>query len=184
LYRGRKAVIPKPLPTGDPAIVDEIVDIIRRLLAVKNKNGEETEVAFALQYLYRKSSVLPEYLKGSDSVLYQALSKSFDVSLHPVVLHETSDYEGSYNTSDATLCAYRFPHSGDEEKSDSDSDEDQRYRRRYRRHDTVDTVFHLPRSTAITHISRVEYVEHAGNEAIIGEGKYFGGGMFVKSKVA
>jgi hypothetical protein len=45
-----------------------------------------------------------------------------------------------------------------------------------------DTVFHLPRSSAIRNISQREYVEHAGNEAILGEGKYFGGGMFVKEK--
>ena len=168
---------------GDPAVIDEIVNIIGRLLSDKNEDAPD-HVAFALQYLYRKSSILPEYLKGSDSLLYQALSKTFNVSLQPVVLYERSDYEGFYRTSEADLAAFVFPHTlsqgSDDESSDS-SDERPRYRMWFDR-EKREMVFHLPHSSAIRHISQRNYVANAGNEAIFGEGKYFGGGMFVESK--
>jgi hypothetical protein len=195
LYEHRKAVIPKSLLVGDPAVVDEIVDIIRGLLAVKEK-GVENEVAFPLQYLYRKASILPEYLKGSDSLLYQALSKTFEVSLYPVVLQETTDGDGRYGTRNAHFAAYIFTHEGDPDEvksgdkndgedkanedkgnNDSPSDADEGLMRH-------EVTFYLPRSSAIQTISRQGYVEHAGNEAILGDGKYFGGGMFVKLKAA
>ena len=184
-YKERQAVLHESVHMGDPAVIDEIVNIIERLLSDENEDAPD-QVAFALQYLYRKSSIIPEYLKGSDSLLYQALSKTLDVSLHPVVLHERSDYEGFYQTSEADLAAYIFPHTLDEgsndEGSDS-SDEGSRYRRWPKREER-DGIFHLPHSTAIRHISRRGYVARAGNEAILGEGKYFGGGMFVELKDA
>ena len=185
-YKDRKAVLPKSAHMGDSAVIDEIVNVIGRLLTVKGKKEQE-EVAFALQYLYRKSSILPEYLKGSDSLLYQALSKTFEVSLCPVVLYERSDYEGRYRSSGSEFSAYIFPHYVDDGSGNDTDDDGSSYSDdgpRYRWGKKGDLIFHLPRSSAIQHISRRDYVEHAGNEAIFGEGKYFGGGMFVKAKAA
>ena len=183
-YKERKAVLPKSAHMGDSAAIDKIVNIIGRLLTIKGKKPQD-HVAFALQYLYRKSSILPEYLKGSDSLLYQALSKTFEVSLHPIVLYERSDYEGRYRSSDSELSAYIFPHYVDDETgNDTDGSSYSDVEPRYRFGEKKDLIFHLPRSSAIQHISRRDYVEHAGNEAIFGEGKYFGGGMFVKAKAA
>jgi hypothetical protein len=182
-YKERRAVLPKSVHMGDPEVIAEIVNEIGRLFTTEDDDRED-EVAFALQYLYRKSSILPEYLKGSDSLLYEALSKTFDVVLHPVVLYEKSDYEGFYQQEDSDFAAYIFPHTVDEDSGDegsTHSDEGRRYRMRKEKRDKK---FFLPRSSAIQDISRREYVEHAGNEAIFGEGRYFGAGMFVTPKDA
>ena len=161
---------------GDPVSVKKIIVVIRNLL----KSGVE-EVAFAMQYLHRKSSILPQFLKGSDALLYQGLVKSFDVSLHPVVLQETTDYEGSYED----CCAYRFDHTvpktGADVESDAGevSDEDLSDSMEQ---DHKSTVFYVPNTSAIKQISSNEYIEHTGNEAQPGEHKYFGGGMFVRKR--
>ena len=181
-----------PSQIGDPAVVDDVVDIVGRLLT-----GGRKEVAFALQYLYRKSSILPKFLKGSDSLLYQALSKTFDVSLHPIVLEETSDYEGEYGTKYSTFCAYKFDQGAGAETSDDDGDEvgedeveEDEVKHDKVEHDEVDDkekkppIFFVSRSSAIEQISHQSYIEHTGNEAMLGEDKYFGGGMFVRRKGA
>ena len=76
--------------TKDKAAKEKVLAIIKEL----HKNGMQ-EVAFALQHLYRKSSISTEYLKGSDATLYDALKvpEEFDVSLHPVIFQEVSDSE-------------------------------------------------------------------------------------------
>jgi len=138
--------------TGDKEIVKKITDIIEGLFV----DGEK-EVAFAMQYLYRKSSILPEFLKGTDAQLYKVLAGRFDVTLRPVVLHSGSDYNGRFETPQATIW--------DEDKRDSDA-----------------TRLHLPMVSAIKQISCKEYMEHTGNESQDGELRYFGGGMFVRQK--
>jgi hypothetical protein len=80
------------------------------------------EVAFASQYLYRKASIRPEYLKGSDAFLYNELvaSGAFDVSLHPVVLRESSNRDGEIDEHSA----YLFDDEPDNESGASESKED------------------------------------------------------------
>ena len=114
-----------------------------------------------MQYLYRKSSILLEFLKGTDAQLYHALVSSFDVTLRPVVLHSTSDDEGSYESFQAITWDQ------DETNPDAGSDAE---------------TFHMPIVSAIQDISYKEYIEHTGNEAQLGEKRYFGGGMFVRQK--
>jgi len=161
--------------TADNAIVNKVTDIIKSLLA----SGEE-EVAFGMQHLYRKSSILPEFLKGADAQLYRALANSFDVTLRPVVFHTTTDYEGGFEP----CFAYPWDHKPDPEYDsdlesdvgDSDDEDDTGSKKR------KVPVFHLPVLSAIRQLIREDYVEYTGNEAQLGEMKYFGGGMFVRQK--
>jgi len=176
--------------TADNAIVKKITDLIGGLLA----DGEK-EVAFAMQHLYRKSSILPEFLKGADAQLYRALVSSFDVSLQPVVLQSCTDYEGNFESCEA-IPWKQDPgtESGPNPKSDSNSDdvesddesnsgsEDDGYSFRTKSKPKKGVTFYLPIVSAIRKISCQEYIEHTGNEAQPGEMKYFGGGMFVRRK--
>jgi hypothetical protein len=105
----------------------------------------------------------------------------FDVELHPVVLYEESDIEGFYQREGSDAGYYIFPHTvDDDEGSSSDSDEGRQRRRMPSEEREMD--FYLPRSSAIQCISKRDYVEHAGNNAVAGEGIYVGAGMFVTSK--
>ncbi|OAX36616.1 hypothetical protein K503DRAFT_772323 [Rhizopogon vinicolor AM-OR11-026] len=52
-------------------------------------NLDKTIVAFPLTHLYRLASIKKEYLKGTDSALFDALSNHFDVSMDPVVIKST-----------------------------------------------------------------------------------------------
>ena len=201
-FSRKRKVLKNLSEIGDPAVVDDVIDIVGGLLT-----GGREEVAFALQYLYRKSSILPKFLKGSDSLLYQALSKTFDVSLHPVVLEETSDYEGAYGTMDSTFVAYKFDQGASANTSDDEGDEDEGDEGEDDEEDDGEdeddedddgeeddgedddkkkkpSIFFVSRSSAIEQLSHQSYVEYTGNEAMLGEDKYFGGGMFVRRKGA
>jgi len=140
------------LLTVDDAAVTKVTDITAGLF-----EGGEKEVAFAMQYLYRKSAILPEFLKGSDAQLYKALVGRFEVTLRPVVLHSYTDYDGHFEPFRATIWEGGLK-------------------------DSEATEFHLPIVSAIRQISYMGYIEHTGNEAQAGEMKYFGGGMFVRQK--
>jgi hypothetical protein len=164
-------------------LVTKVVDIIKGLLA---DDGTE-EVAFAMQHLYRKNSILPEFLKGADAPLHRALvSASFDVTLRPVVLHTTTDWDGSSGPYMAVRWNDKKKKSSnpnresgssdDGSNADSESEDDED------RGGAQAEVFHLPKFSAIKQISCKEYIEHTGNEAQPGERKYFGGGMFVRQK--
>ena len=166
-YWQREALL-TPSQVSDPPVVDDVVDIVAGLLTCKGD-----EVAFALHYLYRKSSILPKFLKGSDSLLYQALSKTFDVSLHPILLEETTDYEGGYGTHNSSFRAYIFDQGADEREDDQREDDDKKK-----------STFFVSHSSAIMQVSQQSYVEYTGNEAMPGEDRYFGGGMFVRRKDA
>jgi hypothetical protein len=181
LYSRRKSHKENATTSGDPEVVKEIIRIIEKYIS-PDSNTKVKEVGFALQYLYRKSSILPQFLKGSDALLYEALAKSFDVSLHPVVLQESTDYEGAYES----CRAYRFDQTKREGDGDSSDEEMTREKSHaqsmYRRQVDESTIFHVPMTSAIKQISSQDYVEHMGNEALPGEFRYFGGGMFVRRK--
>jgi hypothetical protein len=108
---------------ADKAAVEEVIAIITEL----HESGIE-EVAFALQYLYRKASIRPEYLKGPDALLYNALmaSGAFDISFHPVVLRETSQGDDGIDEH----FAYRFDNTEADTNASSDSTPPQRRRRK------------------------------------------------------
>ena len=161
--------------TVDNAIVTKVINIIASELTDGRK-----EVGLAMQHLYRKSSILPEFLKGADAQLYHALLSSFVVTLHPVVLHSCTDIDGHSApylaiTWDDDDSSYFDLESNTGSKDDDDSDSET---------ESQPVVFHLPLLSAIEQISYREYIEHTGNEAQPGETKYFGGGMFVRKKKA
>jgi hypothetical protein len=130
--------------------------------------------AFALQHLYRRSSILPEYLKGPDATLYNALLESgdFDISLHPVILSEESDWDGRMEE----RYVYRY-----DNIKDSEDDYDPGYPARKKKK-VERPEFHIPKISALEEISSQDYVEHMGNEAMPAKYRYFGGGMFVRPK--
>jgi hypothetical protein len=156
--------------TADKVAVENVLKIIREL----HSEGAET-VSFALQYLYRQASISADYLKGSDAVLHDALiaSGDFEVSLHPVVHQEVSDWDGemdghyAYRFDDIEREIFPEPHPGQPPK---------------KKQGTNSTAFHIPKLPAIQQISAKEYIEHTGNEAQPAEYRYFGGGMFVHPK--
>jgi len=159
--------------TADNTIVTKVTNIIAGLLA---DGGEE--VAFAMQHLYWKSSILPEFLKGADAQLYRALVSSFDVTLQPVILQTYSDYEGresciaipwNRTDPDTDTDSDLEPNTGDEDSIGSETKK-------------KDVPFHLPMISTIRQISHQNYIEHTVNEAQPSETKYFGGGMFVCQK--
>ena len=143
-----------------------------------HNNGTE-EVAFALQHLYRKSSIQGEYLKGSDATLYDALGVSgeFDVSPHPVIFREVSDMD-----SEGKLDHYVYRMDVEVSESDSDSDSDLDEPPRKKQKQNKPAAFHIPELSGIQEISRQDYVEYTSNEPIHAEYRYFGGGMFVRPK--
>jgi hypothetical protein len=151
---------------ADKVAVEKVLDIIAEL----HKSGVG-EVAFALQYLYRKASISAQYLKGSDAVLYNALlaTGAFQVSLHPVVLTQVSVDDGESNE----RYAYRF---GDDVGVDTSNGASLAKKKKITRE------FHVPKLSAIKQISARDYVEHTGNSAMEAEYRYFGGGMFVRPK--
>ena len=149
---------------GDPKIVKKVAAIVKELL--ESNVGPVDEVGFALQYLYRKSSILPEFLKGSDALVYQALAEEFDVSLRMVVLRESTDGDGSYKECEAYLY-------DDDESVESGP---------AKAPGKKSSNFYVPFASAIQMISSQEYIEHTGNECQQGENKYVGGGMFVRRR--
>jgi hypothetical protein len=157
--------------TADKAAVEKVLKIIREL----HSEGAET-VAFALQYLYRQASISAEYLKGSDAVLHDALiaSGDFEVSLHPVVLREVSDWDGEMDG----RYAYRF----DDIEGEVFPEPPLGRPTKKKQKKANFTAFHIPKLSAIQQISAKEYVEHTGNEAMPAEYRYFGGGMFVRPR--
>jgi len=149
----------------DRATLEKVLAIIKKLL----NNGAQ-EVSFALQHVYRKSSILGEYLKGSDATLYDALkaSREYDVSLHPVIFREAFDVDIYENESSLIeRSVYRW-----------DALEDAKSSRFYDRL-TPSLEFHIPELSGIQEISTED---HTGNEGMPSECRYFGGGMFVRPK--
>ena len=150
-------------------VVQDIVDIVEELL----EEEEEEEVAFALQHLYRKSSIVREYLKGGDALVYEALVDSglFDVSLHPVLLHEKTDYEGSFQGTEWTFAC----RSDDMPVKNEEETEKKRKRQ-------TPPIFYVNDASAIKLLTQKNYIESTGNEVQFGVNKYFGGGIFVRKR--
>ncbi|KAK7468378.1 hypothetical protein VKT23_002894 [Stygiomarasmius scandens] len=179
----------------DPKILDDVAQMIKQKLSNKTKKNKVEHVAFPLRHLYRLNSIRPEYLKGIDAMLYEHLTNfesqetknGFKVVLHPVVLFESTDYEGSWTKEYYTPHVWVF-----------ESDAMRKKLKRKREEGLVDsegsndsddldykaelTEFHLIKGCSLEQIDSREYAEHTGNEAQPGENKYFGGAMFVSLK--
>jgi hypothetical protein len=156
-------------PNLDKTLIQGVIKEIKKL----HEQGTNI-VAFPLTHLYRAASVRMEYLKGTDSALFDALNDQFDTSIDSVVIRYTDEGE---DLGGQDCIAYIYT---PEKKEDSDSKHDAYY-------DRGDSVvegasFHLPVASAIREISEEPYIEHVGNEPQMGETKYYGAGMFVKPK--
>jgi hypothetical protein len=166
--------------------MDEIIAAIEKL----HTDGVY-EVGFPLQHLYRKASVLPAYLKCTDIRLYEALKQDFCVSLHPVLLEESSNYDGSWtggrsgsgsSGDDTRILAHKFD--TPESESESDENDPDSSDKRPKKKVKLQKVFYLPKimMCPLIEIHSSEYVEYTGNEAQPAENKYFGAGFFVTAK--
>ncbi|KAF8812934.1 hypothetical protein BYT27DRAFT_6399752 [Phlegmacium glaucopus] len=157
--------------TADKKALEKVLTIIKTM----HKSGTE-EVAFALQHLYRRESILAKYLKGSDATLYNALlaSGDFNISLYPVILREESDYDGVINKHRVYRC--------DEPPTKRQWIDEEFEKPKKPRAPRSRTAFHIPKLSGIQKISSQRYIEHTGNEAMPAEYRYFGGGMFVRPK--
>ncbi|KAF9025833.1 hypothetical protein BDZ89DRAFT_1068081, partial [Hymenopellis radicata] len=87
---------------------DEALELLIKTLRASLKQKEIQEVGFPLRHLYRQQSILPQYLKGVDALMYRHLSPLFEVSLHPILLNATADYQtGSYRMDGASAMVYK-----------------------------------------------------------------------------
>ncbi|THV06341.1 hypothetical protein K435DRAFT_773305 [Dendrothele bispora CBS 962.96] len=166
--------------------LNDVAQIIEKRLS-GNDRDDVLYIGFPLRHLYRIASICPEYLKGVDAMLFEHLTASqefkdkFNVKLRPIVLVEETDYEGSWTTgpffwifesSKKNLKRKR----GDKEPSTNKSDaEDLGI-------DDKKTEFHLIKGCSLEQLESEEYIEYTGNEAQLGNSKYFGGAMFVSMK--
>jgi len=128
------------------------------------------EVVFPLRHLYRLASIKPEYLKGVDTYLYEGLKKTFEVNLKPIMLTHQSDYEGSWLNENLL----GFPFVSEHDKGDGRPAKKRKIEKK--------SEIHVPARYDLLMIERTVYIGYTGNEAQVGEGRYFGGGMFVSEK--
>ncbi|OAX33690.1 hypothetical protein K503DRAFT_504095 [Rhizopogon vinicolor AM-OR11-026] len=178
---GKVCTYLKPDKTSIQAVVDEIQEL---------HNKGTKIVAFPLFHLYRRASVKREYLKGNDSVLFDALNNHFDVSVNTVLIcYDTDEGEDLVN-----CVAYRYSHGvvpetkkEELEDASANSEEDSSSEDGFTyRHDARGWViklasFHLPRASAIEKLLE-QPLDWLGNESQQTETKYYGAGMFVKPK--
>jgi len=163
--------------TADEAALKRVLSVIKKML----RKGAE-EVAFALQHLYRSASISAEYLKGSDATLYNSLlaSGDFDVSLHPVILCEGSGWDGEGSLEERFV--YRYDSDTIQKVVDDSDSESPPPRKRQKLQGHNSNEFHIPELSGIVEISRQDFIEYTGNEAMPAQYRYFGGGMFVRPK--
>ncbi|KAF9030947.1 hypothetical protein BDZ89DRAFT_640607 [Hymenopellis radicata] len=146
---------------------DEALELLIRTLRASLKQKKIQEVGFPLRHLYRQQSILPQYLKGVNALMYRRLSPLFEVSLYPILLHATADCEsGSYSTDEAFSTVYKCVNPSDEEDAWVKSGAE----------------FYLYDAIDVRYISSVEYIEYTGNESQEAWCQYFGGGMFLRAK--
>lgn len=158
--------------SGDEKLLTDLVKLVKKYLS----KGGLYEVGFALQHLYRQASIQPQYLKGIDSVLYEKLKESFDVSLHPVLLQYTQLSDEETETS---LMKYDMSSrlTGPEKE---DSEEEDMHPKKKKSKLSIE--FHVPDNSVLVMVNTKEYIEHTGNESQPGESQYFGGGIFLRAK--
>jgi len=154
--------------TSRDVILEELIAMVKRL----HTNNSIQEAVFPLRHLYRLASIKQEYLKGVDAYLYEGLKKTFEVNLKPIVLTHQTDHEGSWL--DKNLLGYSFV--SEHDKGDGRPAKKRKIEKK--------SQIHVPARYDLLMIDKREYVEYTGNEAQVGEGRYFGGGMFVSAKAS
>jgi hypothetical protein len=146
------------------AILKELVAMIKE----KHSSNSVDEVVFPLRHLYRMASIKPEYLKGIDEYLHENLKKIFDVSLKPIILVRHTDHEGNWASGKMFGTPFVSEHDAERKRPEK------------KRKVGKKSEIHVPAQCELRKLSSTDYIEYMGNEAQCGEGRYFGGGMFVK----
>jgi hypothetical protein len=145
-------------------------------------------VVFPLFHLYRRASVKRQYLKGNDSVLYDALEDHFDISVDTVIYYDEDH-------GNASCIAYRYGSDRpvpDTKKEESFEDQpgfeeeinsEDEFAYRYHVIGKVMKLvsFHVPRSSVVDKVWK-QRLAWLGNEWQRVETRYYGAGMFVKPK--
>jgi hypothetical protein len=129
--------------------------IIELIAALQREVTDKKKIALPLFHLYRSQSLLPEYLKGIDSQLYQHFAEHFSVHLQPVVVRSESNYEGGYDADgyDINPCDAN----GIAGVAADDC-----------------TVTYIATGDENTYcVESTEYIEYTGNEAQLGAAQYF-----------
>jgi hypothetical protein len=132
------------------------------------------EVVFPLKHLYRLASIKPEYLKGVNAYVYKGLEKMFEVDLKLIVLVHQTDEDGSWGSEN--LLGFPFV-----SEYDKGAERPAR-RRKMEKKSEIHVPARLNRPYDLSMIGSTAYIEYTGNEARVGEGRYFGGGMFLAAK--
>ncbi|OJA18536.1 hypothetical protein AZE42_11979 [Rhizopogon vesiculosus] len=168
-------------------------------------------VTFPLFHLYHEASFKREYLKVSDSLLFDALKDRFDISIGPIIIYFID--EGEVGTMGCIVYRYSMLPKLEKEviTEDDDSESGEEHGSQADRHvstvehpsfegefaygenddNTYGTMtgkvikgasFHLPQASAIERISAQLLVDTAYKQNQRGKTKYFGAGMFMKQK--
>ncbi|KAK7468370.1 hypothetical protein VKT23_002886 [Stygiomarasmius scandens] len=185
-----------------PGALEEVAKIIEEKLNGETEEHRLDRVAFPLQHLYRLASIRSEYLKGADATLYEYLvsykSGMFDVALHPVLLQEETNSAGRWIGDDSDRVeprAWVFESKiSEEEKCQRGSDAVDVKADRASDDDALSTTskasklksfeykkqeFHLLKNCSLSLLEQTGYIARTGNEAQLGNARYFGGGMFI-----
>jgi hypothetical protein len=137
-----------------------------------------TAITIPLFYLYTSQTIVPERLKDIDRILFDILlSEGFSISIAPITLTCTTDYEGSFSGRDAShrmnLCV--FPVRVYEKASPS-------HMKVYRLPSWpkgVSNIYVYTGMEAIKYLEGDSYCKYTGNEAQLGSNTYLSGGMII-----
>jgi hypothetical protein len=156
----------------DKTALKKVVQIITKRLQA----GDET-IAFALQRLSRNSSILPEFLKGMDALLYNALVEFCDVSLtltHSADARIVMSVIGDVAYIDAPMVSVNR-WNGDESEGEDELEGEDAGKSKDGESMNVDKKklpFHVPTTSAITMIGSLGFIGYTENHAQAGESQY------------
>ncbi len=158
--------------------------------AIERVHDEGTaEVSFPLRHLYRRASIRPENLEGMDAVVYERLSKRFEVSLAPILVKEVIR-QYFFPGDITTVVKYdRQPIRKSEKVPQHDrtrpgytvepdtASEDEYYPPTKKPKFASD--FHLSGCAELVRITKEKYTENEGWNRFV---QYLGGAMFIYAK--
>eukprot|EP01132_Coremiostelium_polycephalum_P005055 gene5055-6292_t len=149
-----------------------IEQLIQEIHQSQNQKIVNNNICLLLQHRY-KCDINPEYLKGSDKLLWEELNKSFpnQISIQPFIIGFQDYKEGLY----ISIRANRFYLLGNEEEKDENfsiDDEDENKNNNLKR--PYSTKSHIPYHTIIylngneSSFKQIHesYCEHTGNECL------------------
>ena len=132
-------------------VIKDIASELDKLL----KKDPVQKFALVLKHRYTTKSLKPELLKSVDQLLWTELSQTFDISIMPVLIEESGDYEDGC-TSFTAKPFDLYSLDKDEKKEDK----------------CKTWVITGSRESEALHMFSQSYIEHTGNEAQPAEEKY------------